>query len=90
MPSPEVILSWGFSPQVSHFGRINPCLVTREPQRLLEWVAYPSQGDVPNLGIELRSPVLQSGFFYQLMHQEAHLRHDLSAIKTPLLRPLYL
>ena len=28
--------------------------------RLLEWVAFPSPGDLPNPGIELRSPTLQA------------------------------
>ena len=27
--------------------------------RILEWVAVPSSGDLPNLGIEPRSPALQ-------------------------------
>ena len=27
--------------------------------RILEWVAFPSPGDLPNPGIEPRSPVLQ-------------------------------
>ena len=27
--------------------------------RILEWVAFPSPGDLPNPGIELMSPVLQ-------------------------------
>ena len=27
--------------------------------RILEWVAFPSQGDLPHLGIEPRSPALQ-------------------------------
>ena len=27
--------------------------------RMLEWVAFPSPGDLPNSGIELRSPALQ-------------------------------
>ena len=34
--------------------------------RILEWVAIPSPGDLPNPGIEpasLRSPVLAGGFF---------------------------
>ena len=30
--------------------------------RILEWVATPSSGDLPNPGIELRSPALQVGF----------------------------
>ena len=30
--------------------------------RILEWVAIPSPGDLPNLGIELGSPALQAGF----------------------------
>ena len=28
--------------------------------RILEWVAFPSPGDLPNLGIEPRSPTLQA------------------------------
>ena len=28
--------------------------------RILEWVAFPSPGDLPNLGIEPRSPSLQA------------------------------
>ena len=34
--------------------------------RILEWVAIPSPGDLPNLGMEpvsLRSPALAGGFF---------------------------
>ena len=35
-----------------------------EPQgnpRILEWVAYPSPGDLPNPGMEPGSPALQAG-----------------------------
>ena len=28
--------------------------------RILEWVAFPSPGDLPNPGTELRSPTLQA------------------------------
>ena len=28
--------------------------------RILKWVAFPSPGDLPNPGIELRSPILQA------------------------------
>ena len=28
--------------------------------RILEWVAFPSPGDLPNPGIKLRSPALQA------------------------------
>ena len=28
--------------------------------RILEWIAFPSPGDLPNLGIESRSPALQA------------------------------
>ena len=28
--------------------------------RILEWVAFPSPGDLPNPGLELRSPALQA------------------------------
>ena len=31
--------------------------------RILEWVAFPSPGDLPNPGIEPRSPTLQAEFF---------------------------
>ena len=30
--------------------------------RVLEWVAFPSPGDLPNSGIEPRSPALQADF----------------------------
>ena len=32
--------------------------------RILEWVVVPSPGDLPNPGIEPRSPALQADFFY--------------------------
>ena len=35
--------------------------------RILEWVAFPLTGDLPNLGIEPRSPALQQ-IPYQLSH----------------------
>ena len=35
-----------------------------------EWVAIPSPGDLPNPGIEPRSPIVQ-GFLYHLSHQES-------------------
>ena len=28
--------------------------------RILEWVSFPSPGDLPNLGIEARAPALQA------------------------------
>ena len=31
--------------------------------RILEWLPFPSPGDLPNLGIELTSPVLGGGLF---------------------------
>ena len=30
--------------------------------RILEWVAFPSPGELPNPGIEPRSPTLQAGY----------------------------
>ena len=36
--------------------------------RILEWVAIPFSSDLPNLGIEPRSPALQE-ILYQLNHQ---------------------
>ena len=30
------------------------------PGQILDWVAFPSPGDLPNLGIEPRSPALQA------------------------------
>ena len=35
--------------------------------RILEWAAFPFSGDLPNLGIEPRSPSLEADF-YQLSH----------------------
>ena len=32
--------------------------------RILEWIAFPSPGDLPNPGIEHRSPTLQADSFY--------------------------
>ena len=31
--------------------------------RILEWVPFPSPGDLPDPGIELKSPALAGGFF---------------------------
>ena len=39
--------------------------------RILEWVAGPSPGDLPNPGIKPRSPALQADFL--LSHQESPL-----------------
>ena len=33
------------------------------PVRIVEWVALPSSGDLPDPGIEPESPALASGFF---------------------------
>ena len=32
--------------------------------RILEWVAIPPPGDLPNPGIELKAPALQAEFFF--------------------------
>ena len=37
--------------------------------RILEWVACPPPGYIPNPGVEPRSPTLQADFFYHLSHQ---------------------
>ena len=31
--------------------------------RILEWVAFPSPGDLPNPGVESKSPASSGGFF---------------------------
>ena len=36
--------------------------------KILEWVNFPSPGDLPNPGIKPRSPALQA-ILYQLSHQ---------------------
>ena len=44
---------------------------------ILEWVAFPSPGDLPNPGIELESlasPALAGEFFITSATWEAHLR----------------
>ena len=46
--------------QVSHIaGEFFTIWATREAQEWLEWVAYPSSGELPNPGIEPGSPALQ-------------------------------
>ena len=48
--------------QVSHIaGRCFNLWATKEALRILEWVSFPSLGDLPNLGIEPVSPVLAGG-----------------------------
>ena len=37
--------------------------------RILEWVAFPFPGNLPNPGIEPRSPTLQADFFHQLSYK---------------------
>ena len=41
--------------------------------RMLEWVAFPSPGDLPNSGIELRSPALAGGLLNTSATSEAPL-----------------
>ena len=38
-----------------------------------EWVAFPSLGHLPGLGIKPGSPALQADFVYCLSHQESSL-----------------
>ena len=54
--------------------------------RILEWVAFPSPGDLPNLGIEPRPPTLQADS-YQLSHKGSPCAKPLAT--TSLLFCLY-
>ena len=46
--------------------------------RILEWVAIPSPGDLPNPGIKPRSPALAGGFFTtELLGKPLHSRMNL-------------
>ena len=58
--------------------------------RILEWIAFPSPGDLPNPGIEHRSPTLQAdSFHWQVIinywtttevHDSLLLRHNFCLI----------
>ena len=41
----------------------------------LEWLLFPSPGDLPDPGIKLRSPILQADFL-PLSHQRSPIYHD--------------
>ena len=51
----EMKVLFVFDSLQSHGSRVHGIL----QKGILEWVAFPSPGDLPNLGIELRSPGLQ-------------------------------
>ena len=44
---------------------------TRKAPRILEWWPFPSPGDLPDPGVEPRSPTLQADSLH-LSHQESH------------------
>ena len=50
----------GSNPGLPHCGQILYQLSHKGSPRVLEWVAYPSPENLPNPGIELRSPALQA------------------------------
>ena len=50
----------GSNPSLLHCRQILYQLSHKGNPRILEWVAYPSPGDLPNPGIELGSPALQA------------------------------
>ena len=49
----------GLNPDLPHCRRILHQLSHKERPRMLEWVAYPFSGNLPDPGIELGSPALQ-------------------------------
>ena len=51
----------GLNPGLLHCRWILYQLSHQESPRILEWVAYPFAGDLPDPGIELGSPTLQAG-----------------------------
>ena len=50
----------GSNPGLPRCGQILYQLSHKRSPRILEWVAFPSPGDLPNPGIEPRSPTLQA------------------------------
>ena len=50
----------GLNPGLLHCGHILYQLSHKGSPRILEWVAYPFSGDLPDPGIELESPALQA------------------------------
>ena len=54
-----IFLTQGSNPGLPHCRQILYHLSHQESPRILEWVPIPSPGDVPNPGIEPRSPALQ-------------------------------
>ena len=51
--------------------------------RLLEWVAIPFSGDLPDPGVEPRSPALK--ILYHLSHQETQYHHSGTQARAPVL-----
>ena len=54
-----IFLTRGSNPGIPHCRWILYPLSHKGSPRILEWVAYPSAGDLPDPGIELGSPALQ-------------------------------
>ena len=52
--------------------------------RILEWLPFPSPGDLPDSGVERWSPALQ-GILYHRSHQEMHMK-TIMKIVSKLLR----
>ena len=55
----EILPTKGSNPGLLHCGWILYQLSCQRSPRILEWIAYPFFRDLPNPGIELRSPALQ-------------------------------
>jgi len=48
--------------------------------RILEWVAFPSPGDLPGPGFEPASPALAGRYFYHCTTREAHSKNTKTLI----------
>ena len=59
-PSPEDLPNQELNPGLLHCRWILSWLSHKGSPRILEWVASPSPGDLPNPGIKPRSPTLQA------------------------------
>ena len=55
----EIFLTKGSNPGLPHYRQIIYCLSHQGVPRILEWVAMPSPGELPDPGIESGSPALQ-------------------------------
>ena len=72
----------GSNPGLPPCRRILYCLSHQGSPRILQWVAYPFSRDLPDPGIEPRSPML----IYQLSYEGSHHASEVPINISPLLK----